>query len=383
MIENLQPAEIVCARYPALPVLYTAGQFGDDAAEILRDLDQEGKRIVCIVDADRLIGSFASAVLERGYPVEQELTTLDVVQTVVLRHPHELNLPSSPRGAKRGANGSEHWRTPANRNSVTRTDGLGVARVGGRLVSGRTALGVVRRGLLRWEPVHSIPVPDRSTVGLARGCGGFSGAPNPGVFIFSRRRRGASMRTSADLMGEVASWRVASFPPASPEAGVSPLDRALWSEVLTGPEIHRIRVGGRVVLGLSVLVAPGSSPRSAQVVLAGELCPASAPVARQHLDDLVERGVVCIHVDVSKLRLCTTAGVEVFEAIDAEVTRRGGGLWLQGATGVVARVFQILDVRQERPARCFGSAEAAVGRRERRHRVEDRRDPAHGHDRRG
>ncbi len=194
--------------------------------------------------------------------------------------------------------------------------------------------------------------------------------------------KGASMRTCTELTAEGTSCRVRSFPPTSPEVGVSPLDRTLWSEALTVPEIHRIRVGGRVLLGLSVLVAPGSRPRSAQVVLAGELCPAGAPIARQHLDDLVERGVVCIHVDVSKLRLCTTAGVEVFEAIEAEVTRRGGGLWLQGATGVVARVFQVLDVRQERPARCFGSVEAVVGRRERRQRVGDRRDPRHGHDRR-
>jgi hypothetical protein len=131
VIENLQPAEIVCARYPALPVLYTAGQFGDDAAAILGGLDECGKRIVCIVDADLggvriarrvveaarraeivdvgewphptrerfradgvavrdlqrlavdpLIGPFASTVLERGYPVEQELMTLEVVKQI-------------------------------------------------------------------------------------------------------------------------------------------------------------------------------------------------------------------------------------------------------------------------------------------------------------
>ena len=116
------------------------------------------------------------------------------------------------------------------------------------------------------------------------------------------------------------------------------------------PEIHRIRIGDRVLLGLSVVVAPGSSPPSAQVVLGGELCSAGAPALRQHLAALVERGVVCIYVDVSKLTLCTSAGVEAFEAIDAEVTRRGGGLWLQGAAGVVDRVFQVLGVQQERPS---------------------------------
>ena len=52
MIENLQPAEIVSARYPTLPVIYTAGQFGDDAASLLSRLAGSGKRIVGIVDAD-------------------------------------------------------------------------------------------------------------------------------------------------------------------------------------------------------------------------------------------------------------------------------------------------------------------------------------------
>ncbi len=129
VIENLQAAEVVCARYPGLPVVYTAGQFSDDAALLLEQLGTAGKRIVAVVDADlggvriarrvleavpaaeivdvgawshparaefppdgiaekglralsddRLVGSFAAAVLERGYPVEQELATLDIVR---------------------------------------------------------------------------------------------------------------------------------------------------------------------------------------------------------------------------------------------------------------------------------------------------------------
>lgn len=132
VIENLQPAEIVCARYPTLPVIYTAGQFGDDAASLLCRLAASGKRIVGIVDADLggvriarrlveaaptaeiidvgrwphperapfpgdgialgglralaedpLVGGFASSVLARGYPVEQELATLDIVRSLV------------------------------------------------------------------------------------------------------------------------------------------------------------------------------------------------------------------------------------------------------------------------------------------------------------
>lgn len=134
VIENLQPAEVVCARHPGLPVIYTAGQFGDDAGRLLEQLRAAGKRIIAIVDADLggvriarrvlesapdaeivdvgrwahparsrfapdgiaakelrvlsndpLVGSFAVAVLERGYPVEQELATLDIVRELAPR----------------------------------------------------------------------------------------------------------------------------------------------------------------------------------------------------------------------------------------------------------------------------------------------------------
>ncbi|MBA2283095.1 MAG: DUF2399 domain-containing protein [Acidimicrobiia bacterium] len=136
VIENLQPAEVVCARHPALPVVYTAGQFGDDAACLLELLASTGTRVVAIVDADLggvriarrvlqaapaaevidvgawphpprppfdpdgpamvglraladdpLIGWFAASVLDRGYPVEQELATLDIVRHRVIRGP--------------------------------------------------------------------------------------------------------------------------------------------------------------------------------------------------------------------------------------------------------------------------------------------------------
>jgi hypothetical protein len=147
VIENLQAAEVVCARLPGLPVVYTAGQFGDDAAHLFEQLGTAGKRIVAVVDADLggvriarrvldavpsaeiidvgawphparaefspdgiaekglralssdpLVGSFAAAVLARGYPVEQELATLDIVR-VLASSPadHSRQQRSSPR----------------------------------------------------------------------------------------------------------------------------------------------------------------------------------------------------------------------------------------------------------------------------------------------
>jgi len=139
VMENLQPAEVVCVRYPGLPVVYTAGQFGDDAGHLLEQLAAAGKRVVTLVDADLggvriarrvlevapnaeivdvgrwphparsrfpassiaakglhalssdpLVGSFAAAVLERGHPVEQELATLDIVRELTASSPANL-----------------------------------------------------------------------------------------------------------------------------------------------------------------------------------------------------------------------------------------------------------------------------------------------------
>jgi hypothetical protein len=115
-----------------IPVIYTAGQFGDDAGALIRQLVEAGRRIVAIVDADLggvriarrilnaapsaqvvdvgewphpigqvftsdtstlaglhslvddpTVGWFAAAVLARGYPVEQELATVKIVEELV------------------------------------------------------------------------------------------------------------------------------------------------------------------------------------------------------------------------------------------------------------------------------------------------------------
>lgn len=139
VVENLQPAETLCAQYADLAVVYTAGQFGDDAAHVLRRLTAGGARVVAITDADLggvriahrvrqacphaeivdvgrwphperprfpvdgatiaqldgwtddpLVGDFAAGILARGYPVEQELATLDIVRSRITADDHLL-----------------------------------------------------------------------------------------------------------------------------------------------------------------------------------------------------------------------------------------------------------------------------------------------------
>lgn len=135
VLENLQPAEVVCARHPRLAVVYTSGQFGPATSDLLTQLGT-GRRVVAIVDADfggariarrvveavpsaeiidvgrwdyaqqqpfpadgisvkglraliddPLVGPFAEAILERGYPVEQEASTLAIVDALLAERP--------------------------------------------------------------------------------------------------------------------------------------------------------------------------------------------------------------------------------------------------------------------------------------------------------
>lgn len=142
IIENLQPAEVVCMKHPDLPVVYTGGQFDDAASRLLVQLCT-GRRAVAIVDADlggvriaqrvlavvphaeivdvgewahaqgeripadglaadqleRLVedpfvGSFAAAVRQRGYRVEQEQSTLAIVDVLSSQQAQQPVRPS-------------------------------------------------------------------------------------------------------------------------------------------------------------------------------------------------------------------------------------------------------------------------------------------------
>lgn len=128
VVENLQAAEAAADQLPDLAIFYTAGLLGPGALEQLRMLAADAGRVVAVCDADlggvriaeqirsvrpdtELIdigeyphpardsfavgsvsgagleaalpgpaGAFARAVLDRGYPVEQESTTIDALR---------------------------------------------------------------------------------------------------------------------------------------------------------------------------------------------------------------------------------------------------------------------------------------------------------------
>jgi hypothetical protein len=128
VVENLQAAETLADQIPALAIVYTAGVPGEPALALVAQLARDARRVLLVPDADlggvriaeRIlraaptaelidIGTFphppgepwtpdgtsirglnaaladaaamlASACLVRGYPVEQELATIDAVQ---------------------------------------------------------------------------------------------------------------------------------------------------------------------------------------------------------------------------------------------------------------------------------------------------------------
>lgn len=83
------------------------------------------------------------------------------------------------------------------------------------------------------------------------------------------------------------------------------------------------------------------------VVVAGDLCAASAPSLDQELQLSLLEGARHLRVDVASLLLCTSHGVDVFERTRDQLGT-GGSLQLCGARGVVARVFDILEIEHDR-----------------------------------
>lgn len=79
------------------------------------------------------------------------------------------------------------------------------------------------------------------------------------------------------------------------------------------------------------------------VVVAGDLCAASAASLDQELQICMLEGARHLRVDVGSLLLCTSHGVDVFERTRERLGSRGT-LQLCGARGIVARVFDILQI---------------------------------------
>jgi hypothetical protein len=89
VVENLQAAASVCDRSPALAVVYTAGQLGEEALGLVAQLAQSASAVAIVPDAD--LGGVRIA--ERLLAAAPDATVIDVGA-----HPHPKNRAWDPEG---------------------------------------------------------------------------------------------------------------------------------------------------------------------------------------------------------------------------------------------------------------------------------------------
>jgi anti-sigma B factor antagonist len=87
-------------------------------------------------------------------------------------------------------------------------------------------------------------------------------------------------------------------------------------------------------------------PRDMTLVVAGELDIATAPLLEAKLEEARDLDVTDILVDVHALKFCDAAGTRPLRSFVSE--RGGKSSRIVGATGVVRRVLELLDLVDDR-----------------------------------
>ena len=80
----------------------------------------------------------------------------------------------------------------------------------------------------------------------------------------------------------------------------------------------------------------------ASMHLEGELCPASAPAHAAEVATLLDLGVTALIIDLDDLRLCTSAGLDIWDRAHHRLGQLDGAVHLRGARGVVRRVLDVV-----------------------------------------
>lgn len=127
-----------------------------------------------------------------------------------------------------------------------------------------------------------------------------------------------------------------------PEVGEVHL-QDIWTEelspvVVPGPKGPAQLVGAITVTGI------GARAVHAQVRLSGELCAGTTPAVAEVVDRLVSLDVIDVRFDLHELRLCTSAGIDMWVDTAARVLPQGGDVRLAGASGVVRRALDAVGV---------------------------------------
>lgn len=129
----------------------------------------------------------------------------------------------------------------------------------------------------------------------------------------------------------------------------------IWTEELAPVVVADSGSASRLVADITV-TGFGSTPAHLDVALRGELCAGTTPAVAQAVDGLLALGIVDVRFDLAELRLCTSAGIDLWVDLAARLLARGGDLRLDGAAGVVRRALDAVGVSDSGTVRRPGTA---------------------------
>jgi anti-anti-sigma regulatory factor len=117
----------------------------------------------------------------------------------------------------------------------------------------------------------------------------------------------------------------------------------VWTEELAPVVAADAASAERLVARISV-TGFGSAPAHVDVALRGELCAGTTPLVAEALESLLTLARVDVRFDLTELRLCTSAGIDLWVDVAARLVPHGGDLRLDGAAGVVRRALDAVGV---------------------------------------
>jgi anti-anti-sigma regulatory factor len=119
--------------------------------------------------------------------------------------------------------------------------------------------------------------------------------------------------------------------------------QGIWTEELAAVVVADSASTQRLIARISV-TGFGASPAHADVALCGELCAGTTPAVAEALDSLLAMGVADVRFDLAELRLCTSAGIDLWVDLATRLLSIRGDLRLDGAAGVVRRALDAVGV---------------------------------------
>ena len=131
--------------------------------------------------------------------------------------------------------------------------------------------------------------------------------------------------------------------------------QGIWTEELPPVVVADDASASRLVARINV-TGFGSVVAHVEVALRGELCQGTTPAVADAIEGLLALGVTDIRFDLAELRLCTSAGIDLWVDLATRLLARGGDVRLDGAAGVVRRALDAVGVSDSGTVRRRGSA---------------------------